>query len=200
ARVTARRSEQERQMVIGRLEPGQAQQTDLKSACYIGLEEATTALEESFHDLTDEQISRQVFPDRHNICTLVMHCLHNLDVYACRFQGGATCLAHDEQFDVWHHSPAELAETQHDLPGVEEILRQLRRLRQAILYAIERASEAELRGARYAESWWTDQGRTAADAYMRTIYHTMAHVRQIWLMRGAMGLTDSDGWPEQHWA
>ena len=29
--------------------------------------------------------------------------------------------------------------------------------------------------------------------------HTMAHVRQIWLMRGAMGLTDKDGWPVQHW-
>jgi hypothetical protein len=42
--------------------------------------------------------------------------------------------------------------------------------------------------------------RLPSDAYMRTICHTMAHVRQIWLLRGALGLTDGKSWPRQHWA
>ncbi len=36
--------------------------------------------------------------------------------------------------------------------------------------------------------------------YMWTIFHTMAHSRQIWLLRGALGLTDGRSWPQQHWA
>ena len=27
----------------------------------------------------------------------------------------------------------------------------------------------------------------------------MAHIRQIWFLRGAMGLTGKDGWPRQHY-
>ena len=45
-------------MVIGRLQPGQAKNTDLKGAIAIGLDEALTALEESFFDLTDERYMR----------------------------------------------------------------------------------------------------------------------------------------------
>jgi hypothetical protein len=30
--------------------------------------------------------------------------------------------------------------------------------------------------------------------------NTAAHVRQIWLLRGALGLTDGKAWPQQHWA
>ena len=40
----------------------------------------------------------------------------------------------------------------------------------------------------------------ASDAAMRTIWHTMAHVRQIWLLRGALDITDGEWWPRQHWA
>lgn len=39
-----------------------------------------------------------------------------------------------------------------------------------------------------------------ANAYIRTIMHTMAHVRQIRMLRGVMGLTGEQGWPLQHWA
>jgi hypothetical protein len=38
------------------------------------------------------------------------------------------------------------------------------------------------------------------DFLKRTIFHTMAHVRQIWLLRGALGLTDGKSWPQQHYA
>ena len=188
-------------MVIGRLQPGQAKNTDLKGAIAIGLDEALTALEESFFDLTDEQVSKRAFPGRHNITTIVMHLLENLDTYACKFQAGRLTLEHEERFDVWQFSPDDLQDAQDGLPSVATMLARLRSLRAASTAALESATEDDLRGPRCAEDRWTDQqGRTSADAYMRTIWHTMAHVRQIWLMRGAMGLTDQDGWPEQHWA
>ncbi len=41
--------------------------------------------------------------------------------------------------------------------------------------------------------------RVAADYYFRTIAHMNAHIRQIWLLRGALGLTARSRWPRQHW-
>ena len=42
--------------------------------------------------------------------------------------------------------------------------------------------------------------RIGLDACLRATWHVMTHVRQIWLLRGVLGLTDAGGWPEQHWA
>ena len=89
---------------------------------------------------------------------------------------------------------------QKDLPGVAETIERLRGLRDAIMPGIESAREEDLRRARTDSQWYRDWNRTSADAYMRTIMHTMAHVRQIWMLRGVMGLTDEQGWPLQHWA
>ena len=187
-------------MGIGNDHAEQAQQTDLRRAIFIGLDEAMTALEESFYDLTDEQVWGFAFPDRHNITTLLMHCQENLDVYACEFQTGRKVLEHEERFDVWAHGPAEVREAMTDLPSVVVMRERLHKLRETAMAALESAAHDDLLGPRHCLPWWIEQGKTAADAYMRTIMHTMSHVRQIWLMRGAMGLTDADGWPEQHWA
>jgi len=65
---------------------------------------------------------------------------------------------------------------------------------------LEAATDEDLRGPRCAPPRWTEQGRASADAYMCTAMNTMAHVRQIWALRGAMGRAGKDGWPEQHWA
>ena len=45
-----------------------------------------------------------------------------------------------------------------------------------------------------------DEWQAAADPYVRTICLTNAHVRQIWLLRGAQGIVSAEAWPRQHWA
>ncbi len=187
-------------MGIGNDYADAARQTDLKRAIFIGLDEAMTALEESFYDLTDEQVWGFTFPDRHNITTMVMHCLENLDAYICEYQAGQKVLAHEPRFNVWAFSPAEVRDAMTDLPTAADMRKRLHKVRETGMAALESAGEADLLGPRHCHSEWLEAGKTAADAYMRTIMHTMSHVRQIWLMRGAMGLVDTDGWPEQHWA
>ena len=39
-----------------------------------------------------------------------------------------------------------------------------------------------------------------ADFYLRTVLHANSHVRQIWLLRGLLGLGDPKSWPQQHWS
>ena len=188
-------------MVIGRHEPREAKDTDLKKAIFIGLDEATTALEESFHDLTDGQFWSFQIEGRHNIVTLVEHCLDCLDLYCCEVQTGQKAIDHETRFDIWHFSPGQLRDKMVNLPSVASVRKRLASLKAAALAGLETATEAELTGPRNRQSWfWEKFHKTSADAYFRAIEHTNAHLRQIWLMRGLMGLMDRNGWPEQHWA
>lgn len=187
-------------MVIGKHEPGLATKTTLKEAIHIGLDEALTALEESLRGLTDEQLWAFPLPDRHNITTIAMHAIENLDHYACAFQTGRWALQHEDRFDMWQHSPAEVRSRMTALPARDDLLNRIRAIREAAMPALEQAAEQDLLGARHVDAHWRELSRTSADAYMRTIFHTMAHVRQICFMRGILGLSDKEGWPEQHWA
>ena len=187
-------------MTIGRHKPKLAEKTDFKGAIGIVLDEALTALDESIHDLTDEQFWSFPLEGRHNIVTMVEHCIDSVDLYACEVQTGKGVLGHEDRFDIWHHSPDELRGKMTDLPTVSAVLERLRTVAAAANGILEAQDQESLPATRPG-TWWTDEfGKTAADAYMRLTMHLMAHVRQIWLMRGVMGLTDTDGWPEQHWA
>ncbi len=188
-------------MVVGKFEPKASKVSGLKASLAIGLDEALTALEECIHDLTDEQVWTRPCPDRHSIGTIVMHVQHNMDAHACQLQTGQLALQHEERFDIWGQPEPDLPERQKDLPSVSQMLERLRRLRQAAMAGLEAATEEDLLGVRAAGEtyWWKEHRRTSADAYARVIWHTMGHVRQIWLLRGVIGLTDKDGWPQQHY-
>ncbi len=185
-------------------EPGSetrlAVNTTLKGAITIGLDECMTALDESLQNMSDEQVWSYPLPDRHNVTTLVMHCQQNLDMHACFFQGGQWALAHEDRFNVWARPMEEVRAQMTDMPTVAQMRQRLQALRAAIVHVLEQSSEQDLLGPRPGVEWFTRFNRTAADAYMRTIMHTMAHVRQIWYLRGVMGLSDKDGFPYQHWA
>lgn len=186
--------------MIGREEVKLARNTDLLGAIRIGLDECMTALEECFYDLSDEQVSVYPLAERHNIATIVMHCLMGLDNYGVACQGGTPAVEYEGRFDLWAHSSEELRAMQGTPPTVADMLEKLRALRHAVFTQLESTSPDELMRPREGIEWYEQSGRVTSDAYLRTIMHTMAHTRQVWMLRGVMGLTDRDGWPEQHWA
>jgi hypothetical protein len=186
--------------MMGQHRPENPAQVDLPKALAALLTEALTALEESFYDLKDEQLWARPFAEKHTIGTMVMHLMETLDTYAVGFQTGRHSLTHEKRFDIWDLPEGARPEDSEPLPTVGEIVKRLSILRGDVEAAIRSATEQDLRGVRHCEDWWTKRGRTAADAYLRAIGHAMAHVRQIWLIRGTMGLTDKDGWPNQHLA
>jgi hypothetical protein len=87
-----------------------------------------------------------------------------------------------------------------EMPTVEQARQRFGQLRAALRTVLEPLNEAALVSARPG-CWWFEEnpGRTRADAYMRAVWHTMSHVRQIWLLRGLLGLTDKAAWPHQQW-
>ena len=188
-------------MVIGKHDPKEAKDTTFKDAIAIGLDECFTALDEAFGDLTDEQFWGFPLAGRHNIVTLVEHCLDCLDLYGCEVQVGKRALSHETRFDIWNFSPEQVRDRMTDLPTAAAVRARLAALQQAVTANLDAASQEDLSGPRVRDAWWWEEfQKTSADAYMRAVMHTTTHVRQIGLLRGLTGLTDKAAWPEQHWA
>jgi hypothetical protein len=183
-------------MAIGKHEVKIASNTDLKRAIEAGLDEVLTALEESFYDLSDEQAWRFPLPGRNNIAWIVMHCLDNLDDCAVGAQTGKRLLPEEPRWDLWQCAPEERPKPGDPFPAVSEMLGWLRQVRAAAMAALDAADEAAL----VAKTLSHPQKPTRSDFTLRTICHTNAHVRQIWLLRGVMGLHGETAWPRQHWA
>jgi DinB family protein len=183
-------------MVIGRHECKNARDTRLREAIAICLDEEMTALEEAFYDLTDEQASAFPIPGHNNIAWIVMHCLDNLDEYAVGAPTGDRVFAGERRWSLWECQPEERPKPDDTYPSVHEMLGRLSQVRAAALDAIEQAQESFL----IEPFGGHPMKANRADFYMRTICHTTAHLRQIWLMRGALDLTGGGAWPQQHWA
>jgi hypothetical protein len=60
-------------VAIGRHDPKTAHDADVRQAIAVGLNEALTALEESFYDLRDEQLHSFPVPGRNNIMRTIYH-------------------------------------------------------------------------------------------------------------------------------
>jgi hypothetical protein len=168
---------------------------DLKQALFIGLDESFTSLEESFCDLSDAQVWDFPTPNENNIAWIVMHCLDNLDDCANDRPTGRRVMIYEWRWDLWECKPEERPRPGDPFPTRDEMLDLLHRIRTAAYAALEKLDELAL--TRLSISHPTKH--SLADFYLRTIYHTQTHIRQIWLLRGALGLANGP-WPEQHWA
>lgn len=184
-------------MSIGRHACHTANRTDLKAAIAIGLDDGFTALDEAFGDLSDEQAAGFPIAGRNNIAWIVMHCLDNLDEYAVSCPTGQRVYAGEWRWDLWQCRPDERPKPGDTFPTVADMLDRLHAIRDRAEQAL-RDLDAERLNAPFS---YHPNKSTLVDFYMRTIWHTAAHTRQIWALRGVMGLVGSPrAWPQQHWA
>lgn len=188
-------------MVIGSHQPRRVRETDLRAALLIGLDEAFTALEEAIHDLSDVHVRSFPIPGRVCIAWIVMHSLQNVDTdvvhtlsYDSRTRQGRRAAPRDPRWDLWQAAEHERPQSGEAFPTVAELRERLRMVRRLALAEVERRSVEQLHEP--VMDWWP----AAGDPCMRAICHLAAHVRQIWLLRGALGLIEGDSWPRQHWA
>jgi len=123
-------------MTIGRYACKHAVGTHLREAIAITLDDATTALEESFYDLTDEQAWGFPIPGRNNLAWIVMHCLDNLDESAVEAQTGARLFRAEWRWDLWGCKPEERPKPGDAFSPVAEMLDRLRRIREAAAAAV----------------------------------------------------------------
>ena len=184
-----------RDMAIGKHDCKVAVDVDLRGAIIIGLDEAFTALEESIHDLSDEQLRAFPVPGKNNIAWIVMHCLDNLDHCANGIAAGQRCMPYERRWDLWQCAPEDRPQPGDTFPAQEAMMELLRQIRRVALTTLDNLNEESLT----ARVVTHPVKKSRADFYMRAIYHAMSHLRQIWLLRGALGLATGP-WPEQHWS
>lgn len=176
----------------------QAVASDLPRSVAIGLDETFSAIEECLAGLTDQQLRAEPVEGKHCIASLLLHTLENLDRYACRYQTGRSAAGFDQRLTRWFYTgPDDRPGRLPDGAALREILRAVAGAAQA---GIDGAEAGDLLGGRRCDADWTDQGRNALDAYMRTIWHAMSHIRQVWALRALLGAVDPGHWPRQHWA
>ena len=75
-------------MPTGTHKPAEARNRCWKDCIAIALDEVMTALEESFCDLSDQQVWSRPIAERHSIGTMLMHCIPQLNGLACWQQTG----------------------------------------------------------------------------------------------------------------
>jgi len=179
-----------------------AKNTDLWNAIWIGTNESLTALKESFYDLSDEQVWAFPLKGCNNIAWIVMHSLMNLDMYG-HYTPRYLTYAGEGDHRIWAidwrrcnnqfhmDNPAKPGDT---FPSVQEMLEAHGKVQTAIKQVLGALTSEALR--RPIKDWWS----SASDSYMRTIWHTATHIRQIWLLRGSLGWQEGQSWPHQHWA
>jgi hypothetical protein len=163
----------------------------------IALEEALTALEESIRDLGDEQVKAFPVEGRNNIAWIAMHSLAGMDIICGQGQGSEPAYSWEPRWDLWQAPPEQKPKPGDEFPSREELMQRINAVRKAVAGRLAETDETELLSNR-APKEWNHEGNSA-DLYARSIYHTMAHVRQIWLLRGAMGLAANSHWPTVHW-
>jgi hypothetical protein len=132
-----------------------------------------------------------------NMAWLILHCLNNLDANAVGIHSpaGVRVLEADPRWDLWRARLRDQPKPGDALPTVEAMLEMLHQIREQAMALLTGCDAAWLREPVGDHP----QKPVRADFYMRTIYHTMAHTRDLWLLRGALGLADGP-WPQQHWA
>ncbi len=178
----------------------QALDTDLKKSLSMGLDECHIALRESYADLVDEHFWQHGLEGRHNVVTVVMHCLQQHDEFNGHLQRTRAVPArhewqfmeHEERFKLWGIPPETLPKPGDTFPRVEEVLRSHDELHGHMIENIGALTEDEL-VANGVGQW-----PRLCDMFFRGTYHVNAHIRQIWLLRGAMGVLGA--FPQQHYA
>ena len=180
-------------MTIGNHECKQALNTSLVQAVAIGVDEALTSLEESFYDLADDQLQAFPIEGRNNIAWMVMHALQNLDKYTNVAHGGAPIFEHQWRWSLWDDN--QRPKPGDSFPARDRMIGWLHALRTEAEKVLARTDKTYL-----ASKPGGDWPGSVADMYMRTIFHTASHVRQIWALRGLLGQVSTRTWPRQHWA
>ncbi len=178
-----------------------ARNMDIGKAMRLAFRESMSGLREAYTDLTDEQFQRYVLPSRNNILSLVMHCLTQVDDYNgyLQWRRGASGPLRDwhflpvyERFDLWEMDGRIPSPTEDMLLPVSDVLTMHDTVEAAVLASFETLTEEDVLAPTEGPcprlcDWW-----------FRVAYHQHAHVRQIWLMRGLLGVTTR--WPEQRFA
>lgn len=153
------------------------------------LDEVRLALRECMSGLTHDQLWSHPIPGRHSIGVITEHLLYALDSYCGELQTGKMAYEHEPAFSVYGMTIEEIENGITNRFTAGEFFERIDRVCDSAVAGVHGISDSEMLGPRHAFELSEVVDRSGLEFCLGGIFHAHGHIRQIWLLRGAMGLT-----------
>jgi uncharacterized damage-inducible protein DinB len=160
----------------------------LKTVILHQLSEMQREMALAISGLSPEHLVAQLPLRVNHIAWIVQHCCANVDIWLHRQTTGDFAIEHTDRFISWPVSPPEEGET---FPNADTLLDRWRRVTEAGILSIASLDDSQL-----LEPGQAFGKEAMIQSCLRVINHQNAHLRQIWMMLGSLGLSDAH-WPIQ---
>jgi len=166
-----------------------------KEVLLFQLHECRNEFADALEGLSDDRLVARPVQGRNPIGWIVCHCMKNFDFFLYATQTGKSVLTPAGQYGAfarYQERPPKEGNPPPDMSGLAEAAD---RVFAACIAAIEPLDESAF--DEEAPYWMhVDENiEHVAENCVRVINHSNAHLRQIWMLRGAMG--DTEHWPVQ---
>jgi hypothetical protein len=159
------------------------------------LHECRNEFADALEGLSHDQLDARPIEGRNPIGWIVCHCMKNFDFFLYEPQNGRSLLSLDDPYGPFARYQARPPGPENPPPDMTGLAETADRVFAACIAAIEPLDERAF--DEEAPHWMhrDDNIEHVAGNCARVINHSNAHLRQIWMLRGAMG--DTEHWPVQ---
>ncbi len=156
------------------------------------LNEIRNEFADALADLTQDQLFKQHIEGRNPIGWIACHCLNNFNffIHLCQTKTSILSDGINEKFGKYGHNPPK---EDNIPPDFTELPKVVDEVFTTCIKLIEVLDEDAFDNP--APYWHHRNYETTAGNCVRVINHSNAHLRQIWMLRGAFG--DKGHWPLQ---
>jgi len=157
------------------------------------LDEARNEFCNALAGLTPEDLAARPVADQNPIGWIVCHCMKNANWFLYEVETGRSLLVGDLRLEAYDRYSSADPTPDNPAPDLSRAVADLDRI-----YASAIASIAALDGPdldRPGPRWQRSRPETRAVNCLRVINHSNAHIREIWLLRWALGRREE--WPHQ---
>ena len=157
------------------------------------LEEMRNEFADALTDLTHEQMVDDPLGGRNPIGWIVCHCINNFDFFLHQRQLDRSVTDADEELKSFARYGWDPPTEENPPPDLTRVPDAFDRVCEICIEVIDSLDEEAL--TNLAPYWHHGRVESTAGNCVRVINHSNAHLRQIWMIRGALG--DKDHWPVQ---
>ena len=157
------------------------------------LDEVRNELANALEDLTQEQLAARPLEGQNPIGWIVCHCMRNASFFLHEARTGAALLSELPRGPGYDRYARADPDDANLAPDLSEAIADL-----DCVYALAIARLRDLDEEAFdqpASFWQRERPETVASSCVRVINHSNAHIREIWLLRWALG--DRQCWPHQ---
>jgi hypothetical protein len=157
------------------------------------LQETRNEFADALADLTQEQLAARPIAGRNPIGWIACHCLRNFDFLVHQRQTNASMMGEQGPYGAlaaYSRNPPTDQNPTPDLAGLADAVADVFGACIRIIEALDEDAFDKL-----APYWHHQNFESIAGNCVRVINHSNAHLRQIWMLRGALG--DREHWPRQ---